>query len=94
MHDGRNLGWRASLALVPLSAPVSYLGSRDLNLAFAAPGEGRSGWSQATVHSPGTDLDYAGDGLTPWRDCGLVSVPATLLILDSGWIADYCIADA
>ena len=67
--DWRSPGSLATLALVPASAPVSYLGSLDLNLASEAPGRTTPGCSQTSVRSPGMHLDSASRALNPRRDC-------------------------
>jgi len=67
--DWRNPASLAPLALLPASAPVSYLGSPDLNLASEAPGRMTPGCSQTTVRSPRMHLDSAGTALNPQRDC-------------------------
>jgi len=59
----RNPGSLSPLALVPASAPVSYLGSPDLTVACEAPGRPTPGCSQPTVRSPGMHLDSAGGAL-------------------------------
>jgi len=92
--DRGNPGSLAPPALVAASAPVSYLGSPDLNLASEAPGRTTPRCSQTTVRSPRMHPDSAGSALTPRRDCSAVSVPAQQLVLDSGCIADAGIADA
>ena len=58
----------ATLAVVPVSSPVSYLDSPDLNLACEAPGRMTPGCSQTRVSSRGMYLDSAGSALNAGRD--------------------------
>jgi len=67
--EWENPGSAAPLALVPASAHVSYLGSRDLNLASGAPGGTTPRCSQTIVGSTVMHLDSAGSALNPWREC-------------------------
>jgi len=67
--DWRNPASLAPPALVPASAPVSYLSSPDLNLASEGPERTTPGCSQTTVRFPGMHLDSAGSAPNPRCDC-------------------------
>ena len=91
--DARNARSLAPLALASASAPVSYLGPSDLNLASGTPGLTTAACTKLTVHSHGMHPDSAGSTLNSRPDCLAVFLHAQQPILDYGWIADDWIAD-